>query len=454
MTIVLGGREYFFTPFAFVLMLLAIFAALWLAFRLVGFLMALLRFFAGDETAIRRFFNRSRERRGLKALARALVALAAGDAKEAQKNASSAELLLRRPELTRIVNAQAAELAGDASRAEEYYRALARDPETAFVGIRGLLNRALERGDTARALKLAEYAARLRPRDPAILDTLYTLQTRSFDWAGARRTLALQRRYGLLPAEEVRRRDAMLALALAEEAEEAGRIEEARRLALEAARLDPANDEAVTAAARHLVAAGSKRRAAKLLIEAWRRRPSPRLAAAYAEIEPDESPEERRRRFRKLLNANPLHPESKIVAAELALMTRDWAGARQALEGLPVDQVDNGLRARHALVMAAVARGEGAPETEVRAWLARALEALGGEDLESEIRHAALLPLLVGGAEEAGEAGSTSGKEAADAATEAAAGATEAAAGATAETVPEGEAATGTAAEEGRKPAA
>ncbi|MFQ5566722.1 MAG: heme biosynthesis protein HemY, partial [Paracoccaceae bacterium] len=296
---------------------------------------------------------------------------------------------------------QAAELAGDDLRAETYYRALAEDPATSFIGVRGLLNRALERDDTDRALKLAESAVKLRPRDASALDTLYMLQSRKFDWTGARKTLDAQRRAGLLPKPEANRRDAMLALAQAEDAEAAGEPEHARKLALEAARLDRANPEAAAAAARHLVAAGSKRAAAKMLIEAWRRKPAPVLAAAYAAIEPDESAHERRLRFGKLLNAHLSHPESKLLAAELALVTEDWAGARKAIADLD----EAGPTARSCAIMAAIARGEGAPEAEVRGWLARALDAPRGDAPDSGIGHAAMLPLLIGGddAESPGE---------------------------------------------------
>lgn len=399
-TIRFAGREYFFTPLHFAALAALAFVLAWLVIRVAGFIIAVLRFIDGDETAISRFFNRSRERRGLEAMARGLAALAAGDARHARSHAEKAELLLQRPELTRLLNAQAAEAAGDDLRAETYYRALAEDPKTSFIGVRGLLNRALEKGEDERALKLADAAAKLRPKDPGVLDTLYTLQTRTFDWPGARRTLAAQRRHGYLPKPEANRRDAMLALAQAEDAEGDGKAEEARKLALEAAKLDPENDEAVATAARHLVAAGSKRAAAKLVTDAWRRAPSPTLAAAFAAIEPEETPEARRKRFQKLLQANASHTESRLLAAELALMTKDWAAARKAIADLEEAEPS----ARSCLVRAAIARGEGTSEVEVRAWLARALEAQGG-DGAADIRHHALLPLLIGSGEEEAPAG-------------------------------------------------
>jgi len=415
-TIRFAGQEYFFTPVHFAALLVVAFIAIWLGSMLLGLILAVLRFLDGDETAISRYFDRSRERRGLEAMARGMAALAAGDAKAAKAKAAKAELLLQRPELTRLLNAQAAEFAGDNLRAETYYRALAEDPATSFVGVRGLLNQALDKEDTDRALKLAEAAKKLRPRETSVLETLYMLQSRKFDWAGARQTLAAQRRAGLLPKPEATRRDAMLALAQAEDADQIGETDHARRLALEAARLDPANAEAAATAARHLTRAGSKRAAAKMLIDAWRRHPAPVLAGAYAAIEPDESPQERRKRFARLVTANAGHPESQLLAAELALVTEDWAGARKAIIGLKEDEPS----ARTCIINAAIARGEGAREAEVRGWLARALEAPRGEALDSDISHTAMLPLLIGGdddeveeAEEVTGEGSAEGDDAA-----------------------------------------
>ena len=53
--------------------------------KLLGFLGAVLRFLLGDETAISRYFSRGRERRGFDALTDGMLALAAGDPKQAMK---------------------------------------------------------------------------------------------------------------------------------------------------------------------------------------------------------------------------------------------------------------------------------------------------------------------------------------------------------------------------------
>ncbi|HUF57582.1 MAG TPA: heme biosynthesis HemY N-terminal domain-containing protein [Thermohalobaculum sp.] len=391
-TINFANQEYYFTPLAFVVALFLGFVALWLLFKILGFLVAVFRFIIGDETAVSRYFDRSRHRRGLDAYSAGLTALAAGESRRALDKAQRAERLLDRPKMTRLLTAQAADSAGERELARAEYTALAEDPDTAFVGVRGLMDQALAEGDTDRAFKLAQSGLKLKPREPHTLETLYTLQSQRFDWAGARRTLAQQRKAGLLEKPEVQRRDAMLALAQAEDAEEAGEEDEARRLALEAAKADPANVEAASAAARLLTKDGSKRQATRLLVDAWKHNPSPQLAAAYAAIEPDESPAERRRRFGKLLAANPEHPEARFTEAELALTTDDFRGARKSISDLRETEPS----ARSCAIMAAVARGEGAPESEVRGWLARALGAPRGTAPDTLIGHAAMLPLLIG----------------------------------------------------------
>lgn len=393
------GFEYALTPLAAAFGLFLAFPAFVGVFKAIGLAVAVQRFFVGGETAVGRFFNRRRERRGWEAMTRAMIALAEGDGGTAKARATKAEYLLKNHDLARLVTARAAEMIGDSAKARACYKALAEEKKTAYIGVRGLIELAQSAGNEDRALKLATQAHRLRPEDPWVLDTLYALQSRSFDWRGARKTLAEQRRAGFAPKAEADRRDATLALAQAEDAEECGRVEEARKLAVEAARLDPANADAVSTAARHLVAAGCERKAGRTIVQAWRIRPCPQLAAAYAAIKPDETPGERVKRFQTLLEANGAGAEPNLVRAELALTVGDWAGARRAIERIGEAEPS----ARSCAIMAAVARCEGEPDAVVRGWLARALgtprDGAGGSVLD----HAAMLPLLVGDPGEAVE---------------------------------------------------
>ncbi len=118
-----NDRVHELSLFEAAVVLVLLILAVTLAFLVLRILVALVRFIMGDETAFSRFFARRRERRGFDALSKAYVALAAGDGTRAKRSAERAEAKLVRPGLTRLVNAQAAEMAGDEARARTYYRA-------------------------------------------------------------------------------------------------------------------------------------------------------------------------------------------------------------------------------------------------------------------------------------------------------------------------------------------
>lgn len=390
---VAGFDQFALTPLAAGAVLLTAAAALLVLVRLLDLVVTLVLFTLGDPSAVRRFTEGTRRRRGLESVDNTLMALARGDGRGALRQAGRAAKLLRRPGLTRLLMAQAAELAGDTRRARRFWRALAEEPATALVGLKGLLAQSERAGDTERARALAERAAEVAPQDPDVLGTLYGLQSQAYDWAGARKTLAVQKKIGAVPRIEADRRGAALAIALAEEAEAAGQKETAKTFALEAVRLDPSNSDAAVGAARHLLREGHKRPATRHLIEAWTRAPAPQIARAFAELEPKETEEARRKRFDRLIAANPNHRETAFVRAELALLAEDWAGARAAVEAVGEREYSS----RSCAVMAAIARGEGEPERVVRGWLARALGAPRDEATEGAIAQAAMLPLLVDG---------------------------------------------------------
>lgn len=375
-TIAFAGRELALTPLGFVLALIVLLVVALVILKLVGLLNAILHFLLGDETAVSRYFNRSRERRGYAALSDGLVALAEGDARTAMRQATKAEKLLKRPEMTRVVSARAAELAGDRQAAYEQYKAMLEIDRTRFAGIKGLLQYKLDEGDTDKALALAAKAFELRPTNPGVLRTLFELQSQKADWAGARKTLTASMHARLLPRDVGTRRDAVLSLADARAALDAGDIARGTEAALQANKLAPALVPAAALAARVLALKGNKRRAGKVLTTAWGVNPHPELAAAFAALEPDETPEARRRRFAALIAAAPDHPESKLLSAELALAAEDFPAARKALG----DLAETRPTTRSLALMAAIERGQGAPEQVVRGWLAKALTASRGPE--------------------------------------------------------------------------
>ncbi len=373
-TIAFGGREFAVTPIGFVLGLVLLVGVTILLLKIFGFVLALVRFVLGDETAISRYFARNRESRGLDALSGSMLALASGEATLAGRKAAKAERLLRRPEITKLVNAQAAEMSGDRAKALDLYKAMIPDERTRFAGVQGAMRLKLEAGETDLALALARKAFALRPDNGNVLRTLFDLQSKTEDWSGARETLNATMHARLLPRDIGTRRDAILSLADGRKAMAEGQTARGHEAAKQAAKLAPALVPAATLAADAYVAEGAKRKATKALTSAWAVNPHPDLAAAFARIEPSETTAARRKRFETLIGAAPRHSESRLLGAELALADEDFPAARKALG----DLAETEPTTRSLAVMAAIERGQGAPEAVVRGWLAKALGASRG----------------------------------------------------------------------------
>lgn len=372
--IAFGGREFTLTPIGAIVGLVVLLVAVLVVLKLLGLLVAVIRFLLGDETAISRYFSRNRERRGFSAYSEGMLALASGDSKAALRKAHRAEKLLDRPELTRLLTAQAAELGGDRSKAFDAYKNLLPDDRTRAAGIEGLARLKRDEGDFDTAMALAKKAVALRPDNERMLRMLFELQTRQHDWAGARETLNATMHARLLPRDIGTRRDAVLSLADAQAAAAAGEQARADEAATQANRLAPTLIPAAVMAAEAQTRAGNKRKATRILVTAWASSPHPDIAEAFAAIEPDETPAQRRKRFATLISAAPNRPESRMVETALAIKAEDFPAARRALGNL----AEEDPTARNLTLLAAIERGQGAPDAVVSGWLAKAITASRG----------------------------------------------------------------------------
>lgn len=370
----IGGMELTLTVLQLVFAFLAFIVLVWLGLKLASLLIASFKFLNGDETAISRYFDRNRERKGYEALSEGMMALASGEGHLAMTKAARAERYLESPKLTNLLTAQAAEMAGDKRKAESTYRKLLEDDSTRFVGVRGILKQKLDNGETDTALKLAEKAFSLKPRHTETQDVLIKLQAEKEDWQGARSTLNAKLKSGGLPRDVHRRRDAVLALSEAKDLAIEGEAAKAQAMAIDANRMSSDLIPAAAMAARGYIADGNARYASRVITKAWTAQPHPDLAAAFAEIAPDESAAERVKRFKTLTKISPDHPETKMLLAELNIAAEDFPEAKRALGTL----VEDAPSARVLTLMAAIERGEGANDDVVRGWLTKALTASRG----------------------------------------------------------------------------
>ena len=366
-----AGLELSFGALQAALLVLGLLVSFWLVLKLLGLVVALLRFINGDETALSRYFDRNRERRGFEALSDGLMALASGDGRDAMAKARKANRLLNRPDLTNLIMAQAAVANGDRQTAKATYKKLLKDPKTRFVGTYGLLQQHLQDGDTEVALKLAEHAFALKPRHGETQDVLLKLQAGREDWRGVRTTLTAKLKHGSLPKDVHKRRDAVFALSQSRDLRAEGKLDEAQIYAVEANRLAPGLVPAALLSAEGHREQNNVKQASRILRAAWQLAPHPDLAAGFAALSPDEASAARLKRFGQFTKGTESHPETKMLMAELYVAIADFDAARQALGDLA--KTDPTMRA--LTILAAIERGDGADDQSVRRLLTQAISA-------------------------------------------------------------------------------
>ena len=303
----------------------------------------------------------TRRRQGAEALTRGFLAAAAGDGPEARRFAQrAADLSDETPQLVRILAAQAAESAGDATAAQAAYSAMLGFPEMRLAAHRGLMQTALKNGDKAGALRHAQDAYELAHTAPWAWRALLAARLEAGEWTQALTLVsgALDRKIvSPLIAERAR---AALQTASAATLRSG---QQALDLAQAAARARPDFTPASVICARLLSADGRGARAVPLIEAAWKARPHPALWLAWRDLRTDEAPKERSARLLSLAALNPDGLESRILSAEAALIAGDPPPANLGLENEAVTQ-------RLAGLMARIANARGAMD-EARAWIAR-----------------------------------------------------------------------------------
>lgn len=341
--------------------MLAFMAAVALSWRIV----------VGIVAAPGRFLARRREnrrRRGYAALSDGLAAVAVGDRRRAGKLARQADRLLADPALTGLLTAQAAELSGDDGAAETRLTAMVERPQTALLGLKGLLALARRRGDEAAALDFARRAWALGTPATDLAATLFELQARAGQWVEAEATLDEARQRRALPPPDIRHRQALVWHERSIQAERDGDPAAALALAYKAHKADLTLVAAAARAARLLHRAGKDRKAAAAIVATWQVAPHPALVEAWAALAPAETPLQRVKRLEKLVRANPDASDGHIALAEAALGAKLWGQARNHLEQAARLRPSGGV----FFLLARLEREERQDETAAQNWLAKA----------------------------------------------------------------------------------
>ncbi len=339
------------------------------------FLFRFLKTIADSPKTFSRYKQRRRREKGYRALTLGLTAVAAGDTKSAAYQAYRAgKFLPGDTGLPLLLKAQAARLEGREEEARESFAALLENKDAAFLGVRGLLQAALDLQNHPKALELAREALKLHPKQPWILRVVYDLEIKMKDWSAARKTLYRVEKSGALPAEKANSDRVAMLLAEADLDLENGFREEAFQKLKKAHKYDPLFIPAVQRLAKLYIQRRARRRAVTIIEKAWKGCPHPELVPLWDLAMPENKsgdPMVRLKWFERLLALNTESAEGQMAVARAAMDDGLWGEARSYLK--MAERIKPSVRLYKML--AELEEREARNEEAVKKWLEKAAEA-------------------------------------------------------------------------------
>ena len=322
--------------------------------------------------AARRYFRARKRDRGYQALSTGLIAAGAGNATLARKMTARTQGLLSADQepLIHLLEAQADLIEGKYDAARRKFEAMANDPETRELGLRGLYIEARRQGAHEAALQYAEDAARNAPYLPWAAQATLESKCRSGEWDDAIRLLDQQKAAHVIERGEAGRLKAVLLTAKAEEKFESD-PKAAREDAKAALKLSKALVPAALVAARSYLREDNLRKAAAILEPVWRAEPHPQIAELYVRARSGDTAIDRLKRAERLESLKPNNIESLFAVAQAALGAQDFDKARaKAQAAARIAQ-----RESIFLLLADIEEAESGDQGRVRHWMAQALRA-------------------------------------------------------------------------------
>ncbi|HTH95899.1 MAG TPA: heme biosynthesis HemY N-terminal domain-containing protein [Stellaceae bacterium] len=354
-------------------------AALIIAFIVLAVIGWLLLRLVATPGNIRRRRRDQRRLRGYRELTLGLVAVAAGDGREAERQRQRAALSFRKgrlasPPLARLLAAQSALLRGDSTAAKSEFGAMLDDPDAEFLGLRGLIVQALKEGDDATALALIQRAKKLKPRSAWVLQSQLTLEARAGEWRHGLESLTEAVKRRAITNETGRRYKTVMLLARSRQAVSDGRDSDALTYAAQAHGLDEGFAPAAIHYAQLLSGKDRLGKGLRVLETAWSRGAHPQVIECYDKLVSAEVASSRLHRVETLVDMRPEETEGHLVAAALALSSKLWGVARRHLDRAGA-QGPGPWPHRLCHLMAALEEQERQETAASRLWLERAQRA-------------------------------------------------------------------------------
>ncbi len=334
------------------------------------FCWSLFRFIVSGPEAFSMFLSTRREKQGLDALRTGLVAIGTGDTRLADSMARKAHNLLGPQPLTQLLDAQTALARQDYPEAIAAFETMRAGTETHIIGLNGLFEIAVAKGELKAAYALAEEAFEASPNLKWAGFAVMEGRAAAHEWELAITALQALKKHNHVTKVEALHLKSVLLTAHASELE----LEEpskALKLAEDAHSLAPGLVPAAVIAGRIASGRNDVSKAKRIIERCWKKMPHPDLAEIYAYARSADSASDRVKRIKTLINKRAGHAEAPVVLARIAIESGDYQEARKALAMIDDADITKRICALHAQLEDADGNNEG----KVREWLARAMKA-------------------------------------------------------------------------------
>lgn len=278
------------------------------------------------------FLRKSREKKAKDEMIELLTSLEAEDFLRALSHQKKATLSLSLDPLFLWFSGNAFEKANKLLESEQCYLDLTKNPLTAFLGLKGQICSALQRGDYKLAGTLLDKTEKLIPTSPWVLKHLLALAREQKDYKKAEELILKLEDLDYFSSEQSKKQIAYLQYLDALQTEASPSQKEA--FLRQAHYLDPYLVEATENLAVLLSEKGNKKEALHVIETTWRLTPNRSLGNLYVKISKPKGDIEAYQAASQLMMQKSKSSESLLFLAETALKAKLWGEARNHLKEL------------------------------------------------------------------------------------------------------------------------
>ncbi len=265
---------------------------------------------------------------------RAMTSVTAGDMKEARENLKTLKRIIGNDPIIDVLKMKIYKGEKDFDKMEKLSAKLMKNESMQIVGMKAAVEAQMKKKEFTEALKTANKAFELRQDLYWVIESAFELRAKAKDWDGAMQVLDAGTRKKIISPVKAKRFKAVVLYEMAMDAKAKSDDVNFFKCCSQAIVTDPTMVPAALAMAQYYKENDNQyRKAAKVLIEAWKKNPVDELAYAYLDLWPNDDILARIRRMDAFAFYNSLRPSlNNRIIAELSAKAGLWGKARGEVE--------------------------------------------------------------------------------------------------------------------------